>query len=122
LTLAEIEGARGELTVLPQIVDDYAAAGAPTGAAMRAFEERFWTAVARAGGNRIYITEHAWWYRLLDEHPAAHHPALAAPPQRIAFYRELTRRLITDGGAAKMYLDIARGLLAAARKPRRRSP
>jgi DNA-binding FadR family transcriptional regulator len=71
-----------------------------------AFEESFWRAVARAGKNRIFAMEVAWWYgTLAGARPSA---AADAPPiaVRIAFYRELARRLVEGTGATQYYLSV----------------
>jgi DNA-binding FadR family transcriptional regulator len=71
-----------------------------------AFEEAFWRAVARAGKNRIFGMEVAWWYgTLADARPSV---AADAPPLavRIAFYRELARRLVEGAGATQYYLSV----------------
>ncbi len=76
------------------------------------FEERFWTAVAAAGQNRIYRIEIAWWYRIfIDDHPR---PALvkAAPlTVRISFYRELAERLAKNDAPVRFYMDTIRPML-----------
>ena len=71
-----------------------------------AFEETFWRAVARAGANRIFQMETAWWYESLASArpPAPNPPPLAV---RIGFYRELGRRLVSGDGASAYYLAVA---------------
>jgi DNA-binding FadR family transcriptional regulator len=81
------------------------AAGEVDEAACTAFEERFWRAVAAAGGNRIFIMEISWWYRLIHAHPRVPQRSPTPLATRVAFYRELTRRLVADEGAASFYLD-----------------
>lgn len=73
---------------------------------LAAFEEVFWRAVARAGKNRIFGMEVAWWYgTLADARPSV---AAGAPPiaVRIAFYRELARCLVAGKGATAYYLAV----------------
>ena len=70
-----------------------------------AFEETFWRAVARAGKNRIYQMETAWWYGTLG----AARPdveSAGSPALRIGFYRELARRLVSGDGAVAYYLAV----------------
>lgn len=69
------------------------------------FEETFWRAVARAGENRIYQMEVVWWYETLAEERPDVKPATPLAV-RIAFYRELARRLITGDGATAYYLAV----------------
>lgn len=57
---------------------------------LAALEERFWTAVARGGENRILQAETAFWYRALVARPKM--PSAAPPGARAAFYAELARR------------------------------
>lgn len=77
-----------------------------------AFEESFWRAVARAGKNRIFEMETVWWYGVLgDARPI---PDAAPPlPVRVAFYRELGRRLEEGRGASSYYLSITTPQLEA---------
>jgi len=80
--------------------------GSATDADFAAFEETFWRAVARAGKNRIFGMEVAWWYGTL----AGARPSVTAdaPPLavRIAFYRELARCLVAGTGATPYYLAV----------------
>ena len=75
-----------------------------------AFEERFWRALARAGGNRIYSLEVAWWYRVLVRRPPQAARPLAA---LVVFYREIARRLVDRDEASKFYLAAIAPALAA---------
>jgi DNA-binding FadR family transcriptional regulator len=68
-----------------------------------AFEETFWREVARAGTNRIFEMEVAWWY----EHLANARPEVKPTTSletRIGFYQELSRRLVDEKGATAFYL------------------
>jgi DNA-binding FadR family transcriptional regulator len=70
--------------------------------AFAAFEEQLWTHVARAGGNRILEAEVGFWY-----HALAQRPRMPAPPPRearLAFYRELARRLAADDAPVAYYV------------------
>ena len=122
LQLAALHGGKDELAALGPIVDRYAYAGGPDGRHMREFEAQFWGAVARAGGNQIYIVETAWLYRMLEQHPAAQHPAMVPPAPRIHFYRELARRLAERDDAPAFYLAVSRPILEGARKTTRPRP
>jgi GntR family transcriptional repressor for pyruvate dehydrogenase complex len=77
-----------------------------------AFEETFWRSVARAGKNRIFGMEVAWWYGTLGEsRPSVAEAKTDAAPSsiavRIAFYRELARRLVGGESATAYYLAVA---------------
>ncbi len=80
-------------------------------AEFRAFEREFWSLAARAGGNRILKMEVSWWYDKLASAP--HEPRTSSAPmaQRIAFYRELGRRLVAKDGASTYYLQIVSPIL-----------
>jgi DNA-binding FadR family transcriptional regulator len=85
-------------------------------AAFDAFEESFWRALARAGGNRIYVLELSWWYELLREHPALRYAPATPAPLLIAFYREVARRLADGDHAARYYHDVITALFAEMEK------
>lgn len=70
--------------------------------AMASLEERFWSLVAREGGNRILQAEVAFWYRNL-----AARPRMASAPGhalRLAFYVELARRIATGDDPLPFYV------------------
>lgn len=78
-----------------------------TDADFAAFEMDFWRAVARAGKNRIFVMEVAWWYGTLAEsRPSVGEVSSAPLAPRVAFYRELARRLVEGAGATQYYLDV----------------
>jgi hypothetical protein len=66
-------------------------------------EEQFWRALAKAGGNRVFQIETAWWYDVLSERPLAPRVAELSRKLRIAFYEELARRLRTDDHPLEYY-------------------
>jgi GntR family transcriptional repressor for pyruvate dehydrogenase complex len=113
LSLVEVFGRRAprrERSALVEWVDrDVAACRSP--GALADFEQRFWSAVADGGGNRVLRAEVRWWYRRLAEKPAtgAARPLAA----RLAFYRELARRLRDDADAITFYLASFRPTLDA---------
>lgn len=78
-----------------------------------ALEERFWRALAIAGENRIFRMEVAWWYDTLPDRPVPAEVAGADPLVRLAFYRELVRRLRDREHATEYYLATTRPLLDA---------
>ena len=76
-----------------------------TEADFAAFEEAFWRAVSRAGKNRIFEMEIVWWYDTLAEGRPAPERA-SALAVRVAFYRELARRLVSGSGVTQYYLAV----------------
>jgi len=101
LRLAERRATPEQLAMLSDIVEEHAGTGGHADH-VPAFEERFWTAVAVATGNRLYRRETAWWFRLLHVAEHVRHPVLGTPDERVGFMRELVRRLVTRGDAAAM--------------------
>jgi DNA-binding FadR family transcriptional regulator len=119
LQLAADRATPNERAEIAAIADAYVEAGA-TEASLLAFEKRFWTAIAEAGKNRIYIFETSWWFRLLEENPRAHHETYGPPAARGHFLRELTRRLVAGDDAPAFYLQIVTPVIASF-QPKRRS-
>jgi GntR family transcriptional repressor for pyruvate dehydrogenase complex len=78
-----------------------------------ALEERFWRALAIAADNRIFRMEVAWWYDTLPDRPVPPEVAGADPLVRLAFYRELVRRLQSREQPTEYYLATTRPLLDA---------
>lgn len=77
-----------------------------------AFEETFWRALAQGGQNRIYQMEVVWWYgTLADARPDV--APTSTISDRIAFYRELARRLANDEDASAYYLAVIQPQLDA---------
>jgi len=114
LLLAEERATRAQRDALVDVVQAYISRGAPDDE-LPAFEERFWTLVAEAAGNRLYRRETAWWFRLVREVPSVMHPILAPPATRADAFRMIVDRLAHRRGAAQYYLTMAMHLLAAAR-------
>ena len=82
------------------------------------FERRFWCALASAAKNRVFRMEVAWWYQALADRPVPRAVAKAAPAARIAFYHDLTRRLVEGDAPTEFYLTVVRPILDAAVGPR----
>ena len=81
-------------------------------AQVAAFEQRFWHAVARAGGNRILLKEFDWWQRVLAGRAPAEPGEVAVPgAMLLEFYRELGRRIRVGEDAVGFYLDGIRPVL-----------
>lgn len=121
IQLAALHATQAEREEVAAIADAYLEAGA-TESALLAFEKRFWTAIAEAGKNRIYVFETSWWFRLLEENPRAHHETFGPPAARAFFLRELTRRLVSGEDAAKFYLEIVTQVLAGSQTKRASTP
>ncbi len=75
------------------------------------FEERFWRGLSRAGGNRIFVMEVAWWYDMLSDRPIP--PRVKSLPRktRLGFYAELIRRLIARDAPVEYYLAVTTPIL-----------
>lgn len=69
------------------------------------FEERYWTDLASAGGNRILMAELAWWYRNISLHVRTLAASQSPMHLRVALYQELSRRLMNKQSPAEYYLN-----------------
>lgn len=76
-------------------------------------EQLFWRALAKAGGNRIFAIETAWWYDVLAERPLAPSVRALSRRRRLAFYAELARRLDEHDHPVEYYLAVTTPLLEA---------
>jgi DNA-binding FadR family transcriptional regulator len=85
-----------------------------------AFEERFWTAVAEAGGNRIFQMETSFWCRVLADRPRPEHEVASPLALRVAFYVQLAARLRARSGASQFYLEALSPLLSALTRRRKK--
>jgi GntR family transcriptional regulator, transcriptional repressor for pyruvate dehydrogenase complex len=74
-------------------------------AAVELFEEQFWRALAKAGGNRIFVIEVSWWYDVLAERPLPRQVTSLPRKTRLAFYIELTRRLQARERPVEFYME-----------------
>jgi len=119
IQLAAERATQAEREHIAAIAEAYVEAGA-TEAALVPFERRFWTAIAEAGKNRIYVFETSWWFRMLEDQPRAHHETFGPPAARGLFLRELTRRLVANEDAPGFYLQIVTPVLASLSGPRRK--
>jgi DNA-binding FadR family transcriptional regulator/mono/diheme cytochrome c family protein len=111
-----------DLTRLREMTEAFAA-GDVDEDGYRTFEERFWRAVAAAGGNRIFVMEVAWWYRVLARHPRVESHAPSPLSRRVAFYREVARRLDEADAPVAFYLEAVAVILGKLRsRSRKKSP
>jgi GntR family transcriptional regulator, transcriptional repressor for pyruvate dehydrogenase complex len=107
-------GKRADLEQVDTMTADFAS-GDVDEAGYRAFEERFWRRVAAAGKSRIFRMEVAWWYRVIGAPPRAERYVPSALAARVAFYRELARRLAKDQEPVLFYLKAVGPLLSVLR-------
>jgi DNA-binding FadR family transcriptional regulator len=77
------------------------------------FEEQFWRALAKAGGNRIFVMEVSWWYDVLRDRPLPARVASLPRSTRMAFYVELARRLRERRRPVEYYLEVCGPILDA---------
>jgi DNA-binding FadR family transcriptional regulator len=118
LRVAERRGSPSEFAGVAALIEDYCTRGA-TAEELPAFEERLWKQLAAIGGNRLYVFETNWWFRVIAVQPGAFHPIVAPPHTRIHFFRELARRLVSGEDAAAFYLEISDVLLQSIQPKRR---
>ncbi|MCU1276838.1 MAG: GntR family transcriptional regulator [bacterium] len=97
---------------LGRLVEAYAT-GDQKHAPVELFEEQFWRALAKAGGNRIFVMEVAWWYEVLRERPLPAQVTSLPRKTRLAFYIELTRRLQARERPVEFYLETIGPILDA---------
>lgn len=113
LSIVEIASRRASADDLARIeatVRDAEAEDAPD---VAAFEERFWRALAAAAHNRVLRMEVGWWYDVLKSRPVPASVASAPAAVRLAFYRELVRRLVRRDRPVEFYLAGVRPILDA---------
>lgn len=70
-----------------------------------AFVEAFWREIARSGRNRIFEMEVAWWYDALARAQPESEPTTTLA-QRVTFYCELARRMLSGEHATHYYLAV----------------
>jgi GntR family transcriptional repressor for pyruvate dehydrogenase complex len=95
---------------LARLVEAYAHGDQKT-APVEQFEEQYWRALAKAGGNRIFVMEVTWWYDVLRERPLPARVSSLPRKTRLAFYVELTRRLGAREQPVEFYLAVAQPIL-----------
>ena len=78
-------------------------------------EEKFWRTLADAGRNRLYQFDMSWWFKFTAQHPKARSLNPAPVAMRVAFLREVTRRMLTGQNAPRFYIETLEPLLAAVR-------
>lgn len=110
IEVASRRASKQDLVTLLRMVDGE---HATTGAEVEAFEHSFWQLVSSIGRNRIFMMEVAWWYRALPDRPIPPEVASAEPQVRVAFYRELARRLVENDHPVEYYMAAVRPILDA---------
>jgi DNA-binding FadR family transcriptional regulator len=95
---------------LQRLVEAYAS-GEHAESPLVRFEESFWRGLAKAGHNRIFVMEVAWWYEVLEERPAPPEVTGLERRTRLAFYSELLRRLLERDSPVDYYLYIMEPIL-----------
>ncbi len=111
-SIAERRAGSEDLAALAQLAEEFDDSSAQD-ADFRAFEAQFWSDCAQAGGNRILRMEVSWWYQTLEHVPREPLTSSAPMATRVAFYRELGRRLVQRSGAAAYYLEVVSPILSA---------
>jgi GntR family transcriptional repressor for pyruvate dehydrogenase complex len=115
LSMVSVAARRGSPEALVRIkrLCDAFAAGDEKSRPVAELEEHFWRAVAKAGGNRIFVMEVAWWYDVLSDRPLA--PSVRRLPRktRVGFYVELARRLVERDHAVEYYQAVMGPVLDA---------
>jgi DNA-binding FadR family transcriptional regulator len=97
---------------LVRLVEAYAA-GEHKNAPFAELEEHYWRHLVKAGQNRIFQMEVAWWYEVLKDRPVLPEVKGMERQIRIGFYRELTRRLVERDAPVEYYLQVVGPLLDA---------
>jgi len=114
--IAALRGAQPRLRAAAALADEFLARGAPEGGLLR-FETAFWTALAEAGGNRLYVFEVRWWYRLVAEQPRAHRRIASTALVRATFLRDVANRLVDARDAPRFYLQETLPTITGAASP-----
>jgi GntR family transcriptional regulator, transcriptional repressor for pyruvate dehydrogenase complex len=103
---------------LARLVEAYAA-GEHRNAPFEQLEEHYWRHLVKAGQNRIFVMEVAWWYEVLKQRPSPADVKGMERNMRIGFYRELTRKLIERDSPVEYYLGVVGPILDALFSSRR---
>jgi len=95
-----------------RLVDAFAAGDEST-RPIAELEEHFWRALAKSGGNRIFVMEVAWWYETLRDRPLAPSVRRLSRRARVGFYVELARRLVAHAQPVEYYVAVMNAVLDA---------
>jgi len=116
--LAELRASREQRARVVALVEEWATSPDPE-AGWDAFDEKFWRLLAEAWQNRIFRMEVAWWYRVFADREALAEAGAVRPSPlaiRVAFHRELGRRLAQRDGAAAFYQAVIAPILMTTRR------
>jgi GntR family transcriptional repressor for pyruvate dehydrogenase complex len=111
VSVAERRASKESLRRLQRLVDAYDS-GEHAGSPLEKLEESFWRGLAKAGQNRIFVMEVAWWYEVLEERPAPPEVSKLERRTRLSFYTELVRRLLSRDSPVDYYLYVTQPILA----------
>ncbi|MBM4361915.1 MAG: FadR family transcriptional regulator [Deltaproteobacteria bacterium] len=106
LDLAEQRISSAELDALDALVTAEELAGPAT--PRLEFERAFWTTIARATGNRLFLRETLWYFALLGRDPRFHALLPAPTVESVPIYRALLVPLRARSGSAALYLSFLR--------------
>lgn len=112
VSVASRRAAPESLRRIARLVEAYAH-GDQKSAPVEELEEQFWRALAKAGGNRIFVIEVGWWYDVLRDRPWPARVATLPRRTRVAFYVELARRLVARERPVDYYLETIGPILDA---------
>jgi len=112
VSVASRRAAPESLRRIERLVEAYAH-GELKHAPVEELEEQFWRALAKAGGNRIFVIEVGWWYDVLRDRPWPARVASLPRRTRVAFYAELARRLVAREHPVAYYLETVQPILDA---------
>lgn len=116
LAIAEHRIEPAEIDELDAIVDahDRDGIGEP---GLNDFEREYWTVVARATRNRIYVREAGFWFKMTKSDPGKRHLSIGSPRDRLYVYRQIGQRLRERTGAAAFFLTLSSPVISAMSAP-----
>lgn len=103
LTLAERRISREELAQLKRLTDE---ADDASPSALREFRERYWTCIARATRNPLYLQQVRWWSAMLGKLEQSKSMKAIKDPLFPELYRQLNRTLSEGHGSVELYLKL----------------
>lgn len=116
LELAELRATDGDVASLERTLAAAEARGESRD--FGEFETAFWTELALATKNRVFVRESRWWFALMQQQPERRDRMYGKPELRLALYRSVLAVLRRRGGAAQHYLAAIRPLLDRRRSRR----
>ena len=116
LKLAERRIKPAELDALDELLDAYEARGLLESEFVD-LETAFYSGIAKATRNRIFIRETTWWFRFLRKRALDMESHKSPHGARFMLCREIARRLRAKEDAAAFYEQFALGAIAAMLPP-----